>query len=341
MMDATDSRLRALRRSGARTLTRRAALGATLALAAPRVMAQEGEFPSRPIRIIVPYAPGGQGDITARLLGEHLRPRLNNQSIVVENRSGANGAIGTDLVARARPDGYTLGCVVASHALGRALTPNLPFDPVADFVPITMVARTQMVLVAAPTLPVRTLREFIDYAKARPGQLAYKSAGPGSNSHLFGAWFTDAAGIEMLHVPYRGSGDSMNHLLTGVVHLGIDTLPAVQAHIDNKLLTLLAAGGPGRSPQYPDVPTVAEAAIPGFQANSWSMVLAPRGTPAPVAERLNREILAVLAIPAVKERLERMGALPVGSSLAETASILRDEEAMYSALIRRLGITLG
>jgi tripartite-type tricarboxylate transporter receptor subunit TctC len=316
------------------TLTRRRALAAGFALAAPAVHAQEGDFPSRSIRIIVPYAPGGQGDITARLLGEHLRPRLNNQSIVVENRSGANGAIGTEIVARARPDGYTLGCVVASHALGRALTPNLPFDPVTDFVPITIV-------VAAPTLPVRTLSEFIDYAKARPGQLAYKSAGPGSNSHLFGAWFTDAAGIEMLHVPYRGSGDSMNHLLTGVVHLGIDTLPAVQSHIDNRLLTLLAAGGPDRSPQYPDVPTVAEAAIPGFQANSWSMILAPRGTPAPIAERLNREILAVLAIPAVKERLERMGASPVGSTLAETATILRDEEAMYSTLIRRLNITLG
>jgi len=324
------------------TIRRRAALAAAFALAAPRLNAQTAEldWPSRPIRIIVPYAPGGQGDITARLLADQLRPRLN-QSLVVENRGGANGAIGTEAVARARPDGYTLGCVVASHALGRALTPNLPFDPVADFAPVTMVARTQMVLVVAPTLPVHTLQDFIAYAKARPGELAYKSAGPGSNSHLFGAWFADAAGIDMMHVPYRGSGDSMNNLMTGVVHMGIDTLPAVQPHIASGMLRLLAAGGPDRSPQYPDIPTVAEAAVPGFQANSWSMVLAPRGTPDAILEHLNREIIATFAVPEVRDRFERMGAAPVGSSVAETTRILREEEAMYSSLIRRLNITLG
>lgn len=297
-------------------------------------------FPTRSIRIIVPYAPGGQGDITARLLGEHLGARLG-QSMVIENRAGANGTIGTAVVARAQPDGYTLAVVVASHALQRALLSNLPYDPTADFTPISMVARTQMVLVSTPAIPPATVQAFIAYARARPGELAYKSAGAGSNSHLFGAWFCDAAGIDMIHAPFRGSGDSATPLMNGTVHLGFDTLPAVLGHIQERRLRLLAAGGPERSPQFPDVPTVAEAGIPGFAANSWSMVLGPRGMPEAVAERLGRECAEVLRIPGVVERLTQLGAVPVASTPAEARRILESEERLYTELIQRLGIRLG
>jgi tripartite-type tricarboxylate transporter receptor subunit TctC len=297
-------------------------------------------FPSRQLRIIVPYAPGGQGDITARLLAEHLAPRLG-QTVIVENRPGANGTIGTNVVARATPDGYTIGVVVASHVLQRALLPNVPYDPTADFTPITMVARTQMVLVSSPAIPPTTLAEFIAYARARPGELAYKSAGAGSNSHLFGAWLADAAGLDMIHAPFRGSGDSAAPLMNGTVHLGFDTLPAVLGHIQAGRLRLLAAGGPDRSPQFPAIPTVAEAGIANFAANSWSMVLAPRALPAPIAERLGRECAEILRMSAVVERLTQMGAVPVASSPAEARRILESEEQLYTDLIRRLGIRLG
>ncbi|MBU8544543.1 MULTISPECIES: Bug family tripartite tricarboxylate transporter substrate binding protein [Roseomonadaceae] len=321
--------------------TRRNLLRGGLAAALPLpALAQAEPWPSRPVRIVVPYAPGGQGDITGRLLADQLTQRLG-KSFFVENRAGANGVIGTDIVAKARPDGLTIGVVVASHVLQRALMPNLPYDPVADFVPVTMPARTQMVMVCTPGLPVRSVAEFVAHAKARPGQLAYKSAGAGSNSHLFGAWFCEATGIEMTHVPYRGSGDSMNHLVSGLVHLGFDTLPAVQDLIVNGQLRLLAAGGPDRSPQFPDVPTVAEAGVAGFAANSWSMVLAPKDTPAAIIDRMNAEMVAVLRLPALVERFTRMGAVPMANSPAEALALLRAEEAQYAALIARLGIVLG
>jgi tripartite-type tricarboxylate transporter receptor subunit TctC len=327
------------RATPARASLAASALAALLLALGSATPAAADTYPSRPIKIVVPYAPGGQGDITARLISEHLAPRLG-QPVTVENRAGANGVIGTDVVAKAAPDGYTLGVVVASHVLARALMPKLPYDPVTDFVPITITARTQMVLVSSPAIPPKTMAEFIAYAKARPDELAYKTAGPGSNSHLFGAWFADAAGIKLIHVPYKGSGDSMPDLMSGVVHMGFDTLPAVRGHIDGGKLRLLAAGGPERSPQYPDVPTVAEAGIPGFAANSWGLVLAPKGTPQPIVDRLNSEIAAILRDDAVKARLEKMGAVVVANTPAEALATVKAEEALYTKLIRDLKIEL-
>ncbi|MBS7707554.1 Bug family tripartite tricarboxylate transporter substrate binding protein [Chelatococcus asaccharovorans] len=300
----------------------------------------EDNYPSRAIRIIVPYAPGGQGDITARLISDHLASAIG-QPVTVENRAGANGVIGIDALAKSAPDGYTIGVVVASHALSPALIKPLPYDPVKDFTPITTTAITQMVMVTTPALKANTVQEFIDYAKAHPGELAYKSAGPGSNSHLFGAWFADAAGIDMIHVPYKGSGDSMPDLMSGVVHMGFDTLPAVNGHIKSGQLKLLAAGGPARAPQYPDVPTVAEAGIPGFAANSWGMVLAPKGTPAPVVERLNKEIVAVLNKPDVKARLATMGAEAVADTPEAARKMLESEVKLYTDLVSKLKIDVA
>lgn len=314
-----------------------AVVAASLVSCALPVMAQAVDYPSRAITIIVPYAPGGQGDITARVIAEHLAPLLG-QPVTVENRAGANGVIGIDAIARSAPDGYTIGVVVASHALSPALMDSLPYDPVASFAPITTTALTQMVMVGSPTLEADTVGEFIAYAKEHPGELAYKSAGPGSNSHLFGAWFADAAGIEMIHVPYKGSGDSMPDLMSGVVQMGFDTLPAVQGHIDSGQLKLLAVGGPDRSPQYPDVETVAEAGIEGFAANSWGMVLAPAGTPDAIVDKLNENIVTVLNMEAVTARFTTMGATVVGNTPAEAAAMLQSEVNLYGDLVKRLAI---
>lgn len=296
------------------------------------------EFPERAITIIVPYANGGQGDIIARAIADNLPARIG-QPVIVVNRPGANGVIGTTAVAQARPDGYTLGVVVASHAVSPAFNAQLPFDSVQDFVPITTAALTEMVVVGAPTMAPENLKEFIALAKSRPGELVYKSAGPGSNSHLFSEWLQDAAGIRLIHAPYKGSGDSSRDLVAGVIHMGFDTLPGVKGYIANKQMKLLAVGGPKRSTTYPNVPTVAEyAGIPDFQANTWSMVLAPKGTPSDVVNKLNREIVAVFQIPAVRQRLENTGAQVVGNTPAQARDMLAQQVKFYGELVKRLDL---
>ncbi len=296
------------------------------------------EFPERPITIVVPYANGGQGDIIARAIADNLPARIG-QAVIVVNRPGANGVIGTNAVAQAKPDGYTIGVVVASHAVSPAFNANLPFDSVNDFVPITTAALTEMVVVGAPTMAPRNLKEFIALAKAKPGELVYKSAGPGSNSHLFAEWLQDGAGIRLIHAPYKGSGDSARDLVAGVIHLGFDTLPGVKGYIANQQMKLLAVGGPKRSASYPDVPTVAEySGIADFQANTWSMVLAPKGTPSDVVNKLNREIIAVFQMPAVRQRLESTGAQIVGNTPAQARDMLASQVKFYGDLVKRLDL---
>ncbi len=298
------------------------------------------DFPTRPITIVVPYAPGGQGDITARAIADHLPARIG-QPVVVVNKAGGNGAIGTAAVAQAKPDGYTIGVVVASHAVSPAFNDNLPYDSVKDFIPITTTAMTEIVLVATTGVAANNLREFIAYAKGRPGQLAYKSSGPGSNSHLFSAWLTDSAGLQMIHAPYKGSGDSMRDLIAGNVHIGFETVPAVKGQLEARQLKILAAGGPERSKAFPAVETVAEAAgIAGFQANTWGMVLAPKGTPDDVVNRLHKEIVAVLQLPAVKQRFESSGAVVVGNTPAQAREMLASQVRMYGNLVKKLDLKL-
>jgi tripartite-type tricarboxylate transporter receptor subunit TctC len=297
------------------------------------------DYPAKPIRMIVPYAPGGLPDITARLIAPGLGARLGQQ-VVVENRPGANGAIGTAMVARASPDGYTLALVASSHVFGRALMPNLPFDPVKDFAPITMTTRTPIVLVASGTLPVKTLDDMLRYVRERPGQLAYASAGTGSNTHVFGKWFTDLAGLNMTHIPYKGSAPAHVDLISGRVAMGFETLASAQPNIASGELKLLAVAGDQRLPQYPDVPTVEQAGIQGFVAESWGAILAPAGTPAAVVARLNRDIVAVLNTPEVKERLAGAGAKVVGNSPEQLRQTLAAEEERYGTLIKKMNILL-
>ncbi|WP_071799497.1 Bug family tripartite tricarboxylate transporter substrate binding protein [Natronohydrobacter thiooxidans] len=306
-------------------------------------MAVARDYPSQTIRLIVPYAPGGQGDITARLLADRLTPRLG-QTVIVENRPGANGVLGTDVVVKSDPDGHTLGLVVASHVLQRGLMANLPYDPIEDVAPVTLTTRTEMVLTATTTLPVNTLPEFIEYAQERPGQLAYKSAGQGSNTHLFGAWFADAAGLDMIHIPYSGSGASHPDIIAGVVHLGFDTVPSAGGLIDDEQLSLLAAAGTERMNRWPDAPTIAEAGaeygLAEFSAGSWAAVIAPAGTPEDILNMLYEEIADILEDPEVIERFASMGAVIAANTPKETAAIFREEEALYTDLIQRLDINL-
>jgi tripartite-type tricarboxylate transporter receptor subunit TctC len=295
-------------------------------------------FAGKPVRIVVPYAAGGLADITARLLADHLTTRLGT-TVMVENRPGANGSIGTALVAKAPPDGHTLALVVSSHVFGKSLMPDLPFDPIKDFAPVTLATRTAMVLVATPDLPVKNVPELISYVKARPNQLAFASAGNGSNVHIFGQSFADLAGLQMAHVPYKGSAAAHVDLMAGRTQIVFDTLGAVQPHIAAGKMKVLAAGA-DRLPQYPDLPSVAEAGFPGFRAESWGAVIAPANTPPEVVALLNREIVAVLNLPPVRKRLEDAGAQIVGSSPTELQAMLVSEEKKYGDLIRTMGIKL-
>jgi tripartite-type tricarboxylate transporter receptor subunit TctC len=317
---------------------RRLVVSSLCLFAVAQAGAAENPLFTKPLRIIVPYAAGGTADITARLLAEHLPARLG-QPVTVENRAGANGAIGTEAVARAAPDGHTVGLVVSSHVFGKSLVPDLRFDPIKDFTPVTLATRTAMVLVATPSLPVQNAAELIAYVKARPDQLAFASAGNGSNVHIFGQWFADKAGLRMAHVPYKGSAAAHIDLMAGRTHIVFDTLGAVQPHLASGKLKLIAAGA-DRLPQYPNVGTVAEAGIADFRAESWGAVIAPAGTPAPVVAALNREMVAVLNLPAVRKRLEDAGAKVIGSSSAELGAMLVAEEKKYAELIRTLGIKL-
>ena len=301
-------------------------------------LAQAQVANSGTLRIVVPYAPGGTADITARLLAENLTTRLN-QAVVVENKPGANGSIGAAQVAKSPPDGNTIALVVSSHAFGKALMPTLPYDPVKDFAPVTLATRTAMVLVATPSLPVRDVPELVAYAKQHPNELSFASAGQGSNVHIFGQWFADLAGVKMNHVPYKGSAAAHPDLMAGRTQIVFDTLGAVQPHIAAGRLKLLAMGAQ-RLPQYPNVPTVAESGYPGFRAESWGAILAPAGTPPARIRQLNKEIVAALNVPAIKKRLEDAGAQVVGSTPEELGALLVEEEKRFTTLIRDMGIKL-
>lgn len=316
---------------------------ATVALAvaaglAGQVMAEE--YPERSIQVIVPYAPGGQGDITARLIAEHLAPALG-QPVVVENRPGANGSIGSAFVARSEPDGYTLEVVVQSHVLGKALMPNLTYDPATSFEPVSLMARTPVGLVVPATLPVNSLAEFVEYVKQRPGELGFASAGIGSNVHIFSEWFLDIAGLEMVHAPYAGSAAAHPDLISGVATMAFDTLPSISGLVREGRLKLLAVGGGERSTEFPDVPTVAESGYGDYNASSWSAMLAPAGTPKPIVDRLNAEVVKILAMPEVKDRVAKLGATVVASSPEEAKKTIADEGENFAALIQRLGITVA
>lgn len=324
------------------TITRRVMLAATLVaptLTVPvAARAQSsGWAPSRPIRIIVPYTAGGASDITARLVAERLRQAVGQPGIV-ENRPGASGIIGTDAVAKAPPDGHTLALVASSHVVNRALFPSLPFDPLTDFAPVVLTAHVQLVLVVPATHPARDVAQLIAWVRAQGGRAAFASSGNGSNPHIFAADLLKRAGVEMEHVPYRGSTAAHADLLAGRTQMMFDAYAAVLPHVQAGTLRILAQAGPRRSRLLPDLPTVAEGGFPGYGATSWGCILAPAGTPAPVVAALNGAAREILGMAEVRDRLALLGAETATGTPEELASFMRAEQARYIALVLQLGI---
>jgi tripartite-type tricarboxylate transporter receptor subunit TctC len=295
-------------------------------------------YPSKPIRMIVAYPPGGGTDIVGRMVAQKLGETLG-QNVVVENRGGASGNIGTEIAARAAPDGYTvLMGNVAPNAINVSLFRSLPFDPVADFAPVSLVASTPNILVVHPSTPARTVKEVIALARARPGTLNFASAGVGSSSHLAGELFRVLAGADIVHVPYKGAGPAMVDVLSGQVQLYFATMPAAMPHVKSGKLVPIAVTSARRSPALPELPTIAESGVAGYEASTWYGLLAPAHTPGPAVARLHEGILKILGEAELRERLTDQGFEPVGDSPQEFAAYIRSEIAKWGKVIRDAGI---
>jgi len=295
-------------------------------------------YPAKPVRMIVAYPPGGGTDIVGRMVAQKLGETLG-QSVLVENRGGASGNLGTELAARAVPDGYTiLMGNVAPNAINVSLFKNLAFDPVADFVPVSLVASTPNILVVHPSIPARTVKEVIALAKAKPGTLNFASAGVGSSSHLAGELFRILAGADIVHVPYKGAGPAIVDVLSGQVQLYFATMPAAMPHVKSGKLAAVAVTSSRRSQALPDLPTTAEAGVPGYEASTWYGVLAPARTPAAVIARLHENIVKILAVSETRARLADQGFEPVGNSPEEFGAYIKSEIAKWGKVIGDAGI---
>jgi tripartite-type tricarboxylate transporter receptor subunit TctC len=312
------------------------AVAALASLAAP---VRADDYPNRPIRVIVPFSPGGAVDGPMRLVAQELGKRLG-QSVTVENKPGAGATIGSELVAKAAPDGYTLLLASQTNAISASLYRHLSYDPVADFAPITLIGREPGVLVVNPSLPVKTFAEFVAYAKARPGQLDYASSGNGSGQHLFAALLWSQTGLKLNHVPYRGSGQATTDLLGGRVAVAIPGTAGMVAHIRAGKLRALAVTGASRSPQLPEVPTLQELGVKGYEAYVWMGLLAPKGTPQPIIGRLQREVSAVLAEPEAKTYMANAGIEIVGSTPEAFGRFYRAERDLWGRVVRETGATI-
>ena len=310
------------------------ALATAVAFTASPAHAQS--YPNRPIHVIVPFSPGGAVDGPIRLIAQELSKRLR-QGVIVENKPGAGATIGSEMVAKAAPDGYSLLLASQTNAISATLYPQLSFDPVEDFAPVSLIGREPGVLVVNPSVPVNTLQEFIAYVKARPGQVDYASSGNGSGQHLFAAMFASMAGINMSHVPYRGSGQATTDLIGGQVKVSIPGLAGMMGHIRAGKLRALAVTGTHRSPQLPDVPTLDESGLKGYSAYVWMGLLAPKGTPAPIINRLYRELVAVLASSEVKNYMNGASIEVVGSTPAEFDTYFHEEKDRWAKIIKETG----
>ena len=318
-------------------LTRRNALGVIgSTLAMPRA-ALAAEWPTKVIRVLVPFPPGGAIDAIARLLGNSLSPLLG-QAIVIENRPGAGGNIGAEAAAKAAGDGHTLLMVSIGHAVNRFLYERLTYDPVADFVPVSLIGIVPNILVVHPSVPAQTVQELIAYAKANPGQLHYASAGVGTSIHLAGALFSRMAGIDMVHVPYRGSSPAAADLLAGRVQVMFDSITASWPHVRSGKLRALAVTTDKRSSTAPDVPTIAEAGVEGYDVSPWFAMFAPKGTPEAVVDRLYRAIVVAMLGSEIRARFAEIGVEPVASAPGELAAHLAKESQKWGDLINAAGI---
>ena len=308
-----------------------------LMLLAPLAPSAQENYPSRPIRFILPFPPGGGTDILGRLLAEKLAANLG-QPVVTENRGGAGGNVGAEAAARSAPDGYTIVLVAPSLAISPTLYSRLNYDPVRDFAPISLVATVPNIMITQPSVPAQTLPEFIAYARSRPGALNFGSGGAGTSNHLAGERFNLVAGTKLVHIPYKGVNLAMQDVLSGNVHLVFIGIPAAAPHIKAGKLRALAVVAPQRSSALPEVPTVAEAGLRDFDVTTWYGVLAPAGTPRPIIARLNSELVKVVHSPEVKERLAATGTDPLTSTPEEFAAYIQREIAKWGDVIRKAGV---
>ena len=306
--------------------------GAPLALP---FAAQAQDYPVKPIRLIVPFAPGGSSDTVSRLVAQKLSAALGQQ-VVLENRAGAGGNIGMDAVAKAAPDGYTLLFAAGSAAINVSLYDRMPFDPLKDLVPVSHVCNVNGILVVHPSVPARTLKEFIDLARSRPDAINYASAGSGTVVHLAGEMFKSMARVNLTHVPYKGSGPALSDLLGGQVQAMFANMPGTMQHVKADKLRVLAVTGARRSPLLPDVPAVSEL-VPGYAASTWFGVFAPAGTPAAIVTRINAEIGKALTAPDLLATLRAEGAEPVGGSAEQFAAHIKAEIPKWARVIKDSG----
>jgi tripartite-type tricarboxylate transporter receptor subunit TctC len=299
--------------------------------------APSSAYPQKPIRIVVPFSAGGSADIFARAIGQKMTDHWNQQ-VVIDNRAGSGGVIGSEIAARAAPDGYTLMMgITANIAINPALYRKLPYDPVRDFAPVTLVAAAPYVMVVPPSLPVKTAKDFIALAVAKPGQLNYASLGNGSAGHLTAELFASMAGIRLAHVPYKLVGSVLTDLMAGQVQLFFLGAVSAQAQIKGGRLRAIGVTGARRSALLPDVPTVAESGVPGYEVTGWYGVFVPAATPRTIVTRLNNEIVRILKLPDVSERFAAEGADLIGNTPAEFAAYIKSEIAKWSRVVKISG----
>ncbi len=311
-------------------------LGCALALAAATASAQQ--YPVRPVRLIVPYPPGGPTDLIGRVTAELLAKRLGQQ-VIVDNRGGAATVIGAEIAARAPADGYTLLlATITTLAVTPALQKKLPYDPERDFVPISMLAAQPYLLAATNSLPATSVKQLVAYAKANPGKLSFGSAGVGAGAHLAGEMLKYMAAIDVVHIPYKGTGPAITDLISGQVGYMFGGISAIYPHVQAGKLRALAVSSEKRSPSLPDIPTVAEGGVTGYGTSTWNSLVVPRGTPVAIVTRLNAETVAALGQPEVRERLRAQGIDPDPGTPAQLAAHIKSERARFDKLIKAIGL---
>jgi tripartite-type tricarboxylate transporter receptor subunit TctC len=308
-----------------------------LALFAASVPAAAQDYPAKPVRLIVPFGAGGPADVYARVLAQHLSENLK-QSVIVENRPGAGSIIGTDAVAKSAPDGYTLLVMSNTHTTNESLIASKPFRLMHDFVPVAPVNYSDLIMVVHPSVPAKDLKEFIALAKGKPGALNYASSGAGTPYHMAGELFKAMSGTDIVHVPHKASGEARSAVLGGHVQMMFDAITTMTTNVTAGQVRALATTGTQRSALTPDVPTVAEAGVPGYEATIWLGVMAPAGTPAPVIAKLNAEINKVIARPDVKEAWARQGAVPMVMTPVAFDAYLRADIEKWAKVVAQSGI---
>ena len=310
-------------------------LGCAMSWVSVTALAQA--WPSRPIKYVVPFAPGGTTDILARTVGDKLSIALG-QPVVVENKPGAGGGVGADFTAKAAPDGYTImGGTISTHAINASLYSNLPYDPVKDFAAITMIARVPNLLVINPGIPAKNVAELIVLMKANPGKYTFASSGNGTSQHLSGELFKSMAGVDMQHIPYKGSPPALQDVVGGQVSMTFDNITTAWPLAKAGKLRPLAVTTAKRSSVAPELPTLAESGLPGFEIGSWQGVFAPAGTPHEIVKRLNAEIVKILNMPDVKEKLIALGAEPVGDTPEQFSAYVKTEVVKWSDVVKKSG----